>query len=257
VVWAAIGLVALHASNVWAKPNTTSSAEEHGSTAHASATLEERGGSPGPWVRFLTRETITGPRFLDHGVLGVGAAGGFPHRYRVELSLGVLDYVTLGITSHWLAGQSVPGWSPRVGVAFWRGHWFEAGAHYHRSLFPPPSSAAEGEEEPARQRVHWILSSVTFCQWYLAAGFDLGMAYGLEQNLEVSPDMDPLVGRARFAGGLHLRAGTRRWGFTVQALWPYTEAELVFDVRFALFEKRPRGGWRPDPAVEIQPRSQY
>jgi hypothetical protein len=61
-----------------------------------------------------------------------------------------------------------------------------------------------------------------------------------------APDTtNPFVTHWRFGGGLHLRAGTRRWGFTAQVLVPQVLAELRFDVRFGLFEKRSKGDWRP------------
>src|SRR5262245_34052393 len=44
--------------------------------------------------RYLQRPVRYGAHFLDHGVLQPAIAGGWPHMYRVELSLGLLDHIT-------------------------------------------------------------------------------------------------------------------------------------------------------------------
>jgi hypothetical protein len=82
-----------------------------------------------------------------------------------------------------------------------------------------------------------------------SAGFDAGVAHR-----RVVPNEDPnlsslvFVRRVDVAGGLHMRLGTRRFGFTFQgAVAGLEDTELavegVLDVRFGLFELRPRGGW--------------
>jgi hypothetical protein len=97
-----------------------------------------------------------------------------------------------------------------------------------------------------------LLATASFSQAWLSGGLDLGVVWVAERD--PSRDVDergivPTIMRARFGGGLHLRAGTRRWGFTINLLGPSLEAELVFDVRFGAFEMRPRGGWRPAGVV--------
>lgn len=193
--------------------------------------------------RYLTRARPHGPRFLDHGVLGVGVAGGFPHLYRVELRLGLLDHLTIGATAHWLPGQRYPGWSPLVSLAFVRTPRFEVGASYRQVLHPPPKHDEDPTTPGFQERTHYFLGAVTFSQAWFAAGFDVGVA-----NLRVpdpaEPDSDDLyVIRTRLAGGLHVRAGTRRFGLTLQAQAPDLSVEAVVDVRFDLFELRERGAW--------------
>ena len=67
--------------------------------------------------RYLTRPVARSARFLDHGVIGAAVGLGVPHLYRVELSVGVLDHLTLGATAHWLSGQAKPQWTPKLAVA--------------------------------------------------------------------------------------------------------------------------------------------
>ena len=191
---------------------------------------------------YLTRDLAFSPYYVDHGVLRAAVAGGWPHLWRVELALGLLDHLTLGLTTHWLPGQPTPQVSPVVAIAFWRARRFEVGAHYFASLYPPPR-----DDDDFQRRSDWILASASFSQQWLTAGFDVGVVRGIERDAARDPDDDgrqPLTVRWQPGTGLHLRAGTRRWGFTARALWPYLHAELIFDVRFGLFELRPRGGWR-------------
>jgi hypothetical protein len=193
---------------------------------------------------YLTRDLAFSARHLDHGVLSAGVAGGWPHRYRLELGLGLLDHLTVGITAHWLPRQPAPRWSPKVALAFYRWRRLEIGAHYFRSLYPAPDSDGPAFDS----RADWFLSAVSFSQMWLSAGFDAGVVRGIERDPAQPPAEDgpqPVIARWRFGGGAHLRAGTRRWGFTANVLVPHLYAELVFDVRFGLFEARPKGGWRP------------
>jgi hypothetical protein len=212
-----------------------------------------RGGRmPTGMRRYLTRELQFSSRFLDHGVLGVAIAGGYPHLYRVELAMGFLDHVTLGVTAHWLPGQSVPQWAPKAALAFWRGRGFEVGATYHQALYRPPVVDIDPNTPSFQERDHWILSTVSFSHLWLSGGFDIGVVRGIEKHPGIEPP-DPMTNasivRWRAGGGLHLRAGTRRWGFTANFLAPRIYAELAFDLRFGLFEARPRGGWKPEGVV--------
>lgn len=202
--------------------------------------------SDGPLTRYLQRPLRPGPHFVDHGVMQVDAAGGWPHLYRVGLSLGVLDHLTVGATAHWLPGQKAPQVSPVVAVAAYRGRMLEVGARYFRSLYPPPVDDLDPDTLSFQRNAHWFLSSASFGQAALTAGFDIGVVRARVadpgQNTR-SDGSNPSVIQWRMGGGLHLRAGTRRWGFTAQVLVPHVMAELRFDVRFGLFEKRTRGGW--------------
>lgn len=198
--------------------------------------------------RYLTRDLAFSSDFLDHGVLGVAVAGGWPHRYRVELALGLLDHITIGATAHWLPDEPAPRVSPRVAIAFWRARRFEIGGHYFVSLYPPPEKDDDPETLSFRRRDDWILGVLSFSQAWVTAGFDVGVVRAREEDPSQDPDElgnNASVARWRAGGGLHLRAGTRRWGFTARALWPHLYADLAFDVRFGLFEARRRGGWNP------------
>ena len=209
-------------------------------------------------LAYLTRPVPASARYLDHGVLGVALAGGVPHGYRLALGLGLFDHLTLGVTARWLPGERAPAWSPVVRLAFWRGRQWEVGASYHRSLYGPPAPAADGEPV-FRKDAHWVLGALTVAGWWVSAGFELGLARGREARAVLGdPGERPYVVRNRLGGGLHARIGTRRFGLSARVLWPYLEAEVAFDVRFGLFERRPRGGWRPDrtPGVTYG-RAQY
>lgn len=178
--------------------------------------------------------------------------------YRVELALGLLDHLTLGVTAHWLPGQRAPGWSPKVAVAFFRGRWIEVGASYHQLLYPPtrPTMTEMPVEDEAmtatttgfQRRAHHAFAHVSLSQAWFTAGLDLGWARGRDPQALLTSD-DLLGGRYytvhdRLGGGLHLRLGTRRIGATLQVTYPYTSVELALDLRFGLFELRQRGGWR-------------
>lgn len=175
-------------------------------------------------------------------MLLAGVAGGSPHLYRLQLGLGLLDHVTIGATAHWLASQEVPGWSPTGAVAFYRSRRLEVGATYHQTLHPPPAVDEDPTTPGFEQRTHWFLAAVTVSQSWLSGGFDLGMARARELD-ELAGNDTAYAAHNRLAGGVHFRVGTRRFGLTLQALAPYFEVEAVLDVRFGLFEERPRGGW--------------
>lgn len=201
----------------------------------------------GPLSRYLKRPVRPGPHFVDHGVLQLDAAGGWPHRYRLGVSLGVLDHLSVGATAHWLPGQRVPKVSPVIAVAAYRGRVMEVGARYFWSLYPPPVDDLDPETLSFQRNAQWILSSASFGQAALTAGFDLGVVRARVADPGAATRADgtnPSSIQWRLGGGLHLRAGTRRWGFTAQVLVPRLFAEIRFDVRFGLFEQRPRGGWK-------------
>ncbi len=211
-------------------PGETSEAAPGGRGARSEARQQLR--------TYLTRPVLRSGRFLDHGVVEVAAAGGAPSYYRLEASIGVLDHLALGVTAHWLPGQSVPGWSPVVALAFWRAKWWEIGATYRALLHPPPGST------DFEHHTHYALGSTAFGRGWFSAGFDAGVAH---TRLDaVSPEAPAAEYRTavRPAGGVHLRVGTRRWGFRLEGLAPDLSAELRFDLRFGAFELRPRGGWR-------------
>ena len=205
-----------------------------------------------PLRTYLTRDLAYSARFLDHGVLQVGLAGGWPHLYRLELSLGLLDHLTLGATAHWLPDQAVPQWSPTVALAFYRWRRFEIGAHYLETMYPPPEDDLDPETPSFQRRARWVLTTASFSMAWITAGFDAGAVRAIEKDPGKDPTNDgrnPSIGRWRFGGGLHLRAGTRRWGFTANLLLPHLTAEVVFDLRFGLFESRKKGGWRPSGII--------
>ena len=240
-----------------AEPSEVAPTEAEPAPVTAPAPVEveasTRGGRMPPGMRrYLTRELQYSARFLDHGVLGLAVAGGYPHRYRLELGIGILDHLTVGVTAHWLPGQRVPQWAPKGALAFWRGRRFEIGATYHQALYPPPVRDIDPNTPSFQERDHWILSTVSFSHLWLSGGFDIGVVRGIEKHPGVDPT-EPTTNaklvRWRAGGGLHLRAGTRRWGFTANFLAPRIYAELAFDVRFGLFEARPRGGWKPEGVV--------
>lgn len=198
--------------------------------------------------RYLTRPVARSARHLDHGAIGVAVGLGVPHVYRVELSLGLLDHLTLGATAHWLSGQAKPQWTPKVAVAFYRGKLLEVGAFYTQVLYPPTRDDGDADTLEFQRRAHYLLASLSVSQAWLTGGFDLGWGRGREAlALRTPEDVQGDVAyavRDRVAGGLHVRFGTRRVGVTAQAWFPYTTAELVLDLRFGAFELRRRGGWR-------------
>jgi hypothetical protein len=205
---------------------------------------EPRGGR---LARYLQRPVRFGAHYLDHGVLQPAVAGGWPHRYRLELSLGLLDHLTVGATAHWLPGQPRPQVSPVIALAVIRSRLFEVGVWHFWSLFPPPRNDLDPATPSYQRSAQWFLGTASFGQAWLTGGLDAGVVRLRVNDPGQEPAEDtsnPSVIRWRFGGGLHLRAGTRRWGFTAQVLVPQLHAELRFDVRFGLFEKRSKGGWK-------------
>lgn len=235
-----------------AQPETTAARPSEEPTVQESSRPEPGSRLPAGLRKYLSRPLMGSARHLDHGVLMAGVAGGWPHLYRLELGLGLLDHLTVGATAHWVPDQSAPRWSPKVAIAFYRWRRAEIGAHYFQSLYPPPVNDLDPSTPSYQRRNHWFLASASFSQAWLAGGVDVGLLRALEDDpaLEPEPNGDnPTTIRHRLAGGVHLRGGTRRWGFTGNFLGPHLHAELVFDLRFGLFEARPRGGWRPSGIV--------
>jgi hypothetical protein len=197
----------------------------------------------------LSRTVSRSARMIDHGVLELALAGGHPHLYRVEAKLGLLDHFAGGVAAHWLPGQSTPQVVPSITAAFFRGAIIEVGAHYDQTLHPPPTAAPAADETAWPRRTHWIFGTLGVTTRPVFAGVDLGVAH-VRQAASPDPEADPTayVRRVVAAGGLLLRLGNRRLGATAAvraAPAPFTEVfvEVRLDVRFGLFELRPRGGW--------------
>lgn len=202
--------------------------------------------------RYLTRQVPISARFIDHGVLQVSAAGGWPHLYAMRVKLGLFDHVGIGAQAHWLPGQSVPQVSPEASIAFARLRLVEFGAHYKQTFYPPPKADGDPTTPSFPQRDHWLLTSLSLSNRWVSGGFDFGVVRARIKDPgqdPPEPDVNPSTIRWKLGGGLHLRAGTRRWGFTASVLAPQLMAELAFDVRFGLFEMRRKGGWRPAEVV--------
>ncbi len=203
--------------------------------------------------RYLTRQVARSARYLDHGVLGVALGVGTPQVYRLEVALGLLDHLTLGVTGHWLPGERAPRWAPKGSVAFFRGRLIEVGASYHQLLYPPTPDPEPTPDDPEPmtvtfpRRAHYLLGNISLSQAWFTVGVDIGWARGREAVAFIT-EKDIDVGhiydvRNRLGAGLHLRLGTRRVGLLAQVNYPYTAFELALDLRFGLFELRSRGGW--------------
>lgn len=198
--------------------------------------------------RYLTRELAGSARFLDHGVIEVSLAGGYPQRYRVGAAIGLFDHVTLGAKVHWLPGHARPRVAPQLAIAFYRWRAFEMGAVYDRSLYPAPIVDFDPATPSFQRDDHWMLATFAVSQAWLSGGFEAGAVVGRQRDpsREDADDGSNFAAwRVRPGGGVFLRGGTRRWGFTANMRAPWVFAELAFDLRFGAFEQRPRGGWRP------------
>lgn len=233
-----------------APPSSTASdaeAERPASVAvGASVTADAKPPTDSRLRRYLRREVTRSHRFLDHGVLAPSIAVGAPHIYRVGLQIGLLDHLTLGATLHWLPSEPAPRWSPLVAVAFYRNRWIEVGAHYFRLLYPPPRDDKDPATPSFQRKADYVMATLALSQAWFTAGFDLGWARGLEvadQPSTADPINQTPVSRDRLAAGLHARVGSRRFGVAAQATWPFVSAELALDLRFGLFELRPKGRW--------------
>lgn len=205
--------------------------------------------SPGAGLRrYLRRPVPHSARFLDHGVISLAAAGGTPDIYRLDLRVGLFDHVSVGVTANWLPGQRAPQVWPVGAIAIWRwrgssGLGFELGGHYRPVLFPPVDP--ELQFVPQTQLA---LGSVVLSSGLFSAGLDVGAAH---TRIPAVDPADTLSFRRRtvFGGGVFARVGNRRVGLTADALAvlspdPLLVFELAVELRFGVFEERPRGGWR-------------
>jgi hypothetical protein len=192
---------------------------------------------------YLVREAPRSARFLDHGVLAAGVAVGAPHGYRLAVTVGLLDHLTIGATANWLPGQARPGWSPLLALAFFRARWLSVGATYFQLLYPTPVIDLDPTTLSFQRRAHYVMGTVSFSQGWLSGGFDVGLARGPEAD-PFAVTMDPInqtpIVRTRLGAGLHLRAGTRRVGVIGQVIYPFISAELALELRFGVFERRAR-----------------
>jgi hypothetical protein len=191
---------------------------------------------------YVSRPVPRGARFLDHGDLAFGLAGGTPHDYRVDLRVGLFDHVSVGVTGHWLPGQRVPQLWPVGAIALWR--WvgrsrvgFEVGGHYRPVLYPPV--------DPARSFVpqtHLALGSVVISAGPFSAGIDAGAAHTRAPVTDPSATTE-FQRRTGFGGGVFARIGNRRVGLTVDALAalrpdPLLVFEVLVDIRLGAFSER-------------------
>jgi hypothetical protein len=255
VLFACLLLASAPAAEPAAAPRSGSSAAEASAgDAGAAASVDaktpavERSRRRGRLGRYLEREVAPSYRYLDHGVLAPELAFGVPHIYRVGLRIGLLDHLTLGATMHWLPGEATPAWSPLVGVAFYRGRVLTIGAHYFRTLYPPPVADLDPATISFQQRAGHLLGSLSLSQAWFTGGFDLGWVRGLEVDPqpESGDDINQApIQRDRLGGGIFIRVGNRRWGVRGQVTYPFISAELAVDLRFGLFERRPKARWLP------------
>lgn len=231
--------------------------DARGEAAHATgASLDSdedgsSGEAPSPLRRYLARERPPLPHFLDHGVLQVAVAGGMPHLYRAELSLGLLDHLSVGADLSWRPSEARPRIAPRVALAVYRARWWAFGFRYTQVLHLPPVIDTDPQTPDFVERSHYVFGTAVFSQRSWSAGLDAGIVHTRDLPLATGSEPAPEPGSYRLrtlpAGGLFLRYGTRRWGLSVHGQMPVYTLELALDLRFGLFELRPRGGWRPDP----------
>lgn len=191
---------------------------------------------------YVSRPVPRSARFLDHGDIGIGVAGGVPHFYRLDLRVGLFDHVSIGATAHWLPGQPTPRVWPVGAIAFWR--WlgvnqvgFEVGAHYRPVLFPPVDP-----QQTFVPQTQFALGTLVVSAGPFSAGLDVGAAH---TRIAVVDPAAPTNFRQRtvFGGGVFARFGTRRVGVTADALTalspdPLLVFEILVDVRFGAFSER-------------------
>lgn len=193
-------------------------------------------------TEYVSRPVPRSARFLDHGDLAFGVAGGAPHYYRLDLRVGLFDHVTVGVTGHWLPGQRAPQVWPVGAIAFWRylgpsRVGFEVGGHYRPVLHPPVDP-----EQEFVPRTQFVLGSVVVSAGPFSAGIDAGAAHTR------IPVVDPAASthyrrRTVFGGGAFARIGNRRIGVTADALAalspePLLVFEVMLDVRLGAFSER-------------------
>lgn len=191
---------------------------------------------------YVSRPVPRSARFLDHGDIAFGVAGGTPHHYRLDLRVGLFDHVSVGVTGHWLPGQRSPRVWPVGAIAFWRyvgpnRVGFEVGGHYRPVLYPPVDTAQEFVPQ-----TQFVLGSLVVSAGPFSAGIDAGAAH---TRIAVVDPGAPTHYRRRtgFGGGIFARVGNRRIGVTADALAALSpEPELVFevllDVRLGAFSER-------------------
>jgi hypothetical protein len=191
---------------------------------------------------YVSRPVPRSARFLDHGDLGIGLAGGVPHLYRLDLRVGLFDHVSVGVTTHWLPGQRAPVVWPVGAIALWRylGRGqvgFEVGAHYRPVLFPPVDV-----EQTFIPQTQLALGTLVLSSGPFSAGLDVGAAH---TRIAVVDPAAPTHYQRRtvFGGGVFARVGTRRVGVTADALAalspdPLLVFEVLLDVRFGAFSER-------------------
>lgn len=197
---------------------------------------------PGQRLRaYLSRPVPRSARFLDHGDIVIGVAGGTPHLYRLDLRVGLFDHVSVGVTGHWLPGQPAQVW-PVGAIAFWRyvgpsQVGFEVGGHYRPVLYPPVDP-----EQSFVPLTQFVLGSLVVSAGWFSAGIDAGAAH---TRIPVVDPGEPTQFRRRavFGGGAFARFGSRRVGVTAEALAalspdPLLVFEVMVDVRFGAFSER-------------------
>lgn len=191
---------------------------------------------------YVSRPVPRSARFLDHGDLALGVAGGTPHYYRLDLRVGLFDHVSVGVTGHWLPGQRIPRAWPVGAITFWR-HLginqigFEIGAHYRPVLHPPVDV-----EQTFVPQTHFVLGTMVVSAGPFSAGLDAGAAH--VRIAAVDPAAPTSFDRRTvFGGGVFARIGTRRIGVTADALAalgpdPLLVFEIMLDVRLGAFSER-------------------
>jgi hypothetical protein len=211
------------------------------SPARVGGDAEQPGAGDG--VRsYVSRPVPRSARFLDHGDIAIGVAGGTPHYYRLDLRVGFFDHVSVGVTGHWLPGQAAPRVWPVGAIALWRymgGNQvgFELGAHYRPVLYPPVDV-----EQTFTPLTQFALGSMVISAGPFSAGLDVGAAH--TRIAAVDPaEPTSFTRRTVFGGGVFARIGSRRIGVTADALTalspdPLLVFEVMLDVRFGAFSER-------------------
>jgi len=201
--------------------------------------------SPGQQLHeYVSRPVPRSARFLDHGDLALAVAGGLPHRYRLDLRVGLFDHISVGVTAHWLPGQRAPRVWPVGAIAFWRGVGpgqvgFELGGHYRPVLFPPVDESLRFAPQ-----THFALGSLVLSAGPFSAGIDAGAAHTRLARANPAEPLD-FDRQTVFGGGVFARFGNRRAGLSVDALAalsrePLLVVELAVDIRFGAFSERGR-----------------
>ncbi len=189
--------------------------------------------------RWLDRPAPPSARFLEHGVIELGIAGGTPHLYRLELLVGLFDVASVGVTAHWLPGQAWPQVWPIGALRFWHGRLYEIGAHYRPVLFPPV------DESRFTPQAHFALASFTLGDGWFTAALDAGAAHLRLPSFDPAKPTD-FRRETVFGGGFVVRVGNEWIGLSADCLAavhddPLLVFEAKLDLRWDL--RRPAGGW--------------